>query len=157
MKKRAEEDEPYTSNYPPLQTWLEEHKAQCMWEHHLWNDGQPTTCVAMYLFQKGAMALIITHSDKRGWKLMTSCGSNKVADTLADAEARMGLEAVPKRAEDVVLVTPLKRALAWVVAHPASRTDEVPKREREYLRAWAATPLGLEVHRLAAQKTPGTK
>jgi hypothetical protein len=90
-------NKPWTSNYPPLEAWLDKHNAQCMYQLPTSprqptddEDWQPRAYVEMYLIG-GRPCIVIIHANKMGWEIYTPIGSTKITETFADAEQRLGI------------------------------------------------------------------
>jgi hypothetical protein len=86
---------PYVENYPVLHEWLHKHGTQCMWQAPILGPPKhPTAYAECWIFRGGAMVIVTVFDKGRGWDIWTSCGSNKTAETFADAEARLGIKAL---------------------------------------------------------------
>lgn len=94
---RDTSEHPYVENYPPLKEWLDKHEARCIWQVPAQHESErarayPTFYVELWLFPKtNRTAIIIVHSNKGGWDIHTPAGTNRVAETLEDAERRLGI------------------------------------------------------------------
>jgi hypothetical protein len=97
MAKRSDKDKPYISNYPPLYEWLQRIEARCMTQvRGGGTDDDPRSYIETYLTPNGRNFIVVVHADQHGWEVFTPCDSNKIEDTLADAELRLGLTMNPK-------------------------------------------------------------
>lgn len=95
-KKKAQaqtdnSNKPWVSNYPALQQWLDDHEAQCAWQLPMGDPDAPSTYVEAWQFSNGRIATITIHGNRSGWNIYTPHPSNLTADSLADAEKRLGL------------------------------------------------------------------
>lgn len=93
--KRADEDQPWIENYPPLRDWIRKHEMRCV---HQIPFGGTKAAPEAYLEAWQApncavMVWMVVRSNKHGWDLMTGVSTNSVTETLEDAERRMGLKA----------------------------------------------------------------
>jgi hypothetical protein len=78
----------------PLEDWLEKHHATRLWSAKI-----ATGELSCYVINANAF-LVTRHAKDHGWDIFTSCGSIEVADTLADAEARLlPAQALPETAQ----------------------------------------------------------
>lgn len=76
-------NEPYVSNYPPLDQWLKKHGAHCLWQMM---DSRTRSVEA---WQVGtATVIVVVHANQHGWEIFTSLNTLDIAATLADAEQR---------------------------------------------------------------------
>jgi hypothetical protein len=76
-----------TDRCKPLDEWLRGHDAVCLWERTM-----PRMTVQAW--QIGEAVAIVQRFGKHGadgWDLYTAASRNSVADTLADAELRLGI------------------------------------------------------------------
>lgn len=89
-------NEPWVSNYPPLQKWLDEHEARCLWQIPYGGKSDPVAYVECWKFASGRLAILFVWSHGFGWEIYTPAGTNKVDETLADAEQRLVLGRRPK-------------------------------------------------------------
>lgn len=96
---RKLKDKPYTSNYPPLASWLRDHEARCNWQLPLGgtpadedNEAEPYAYVESWILPNGRECIVVVQAMGHGWNIYTPCASGKVADTLADADARLGIK-----------------------------------------------------------------
>lgn len=92
MPIRRTEDLPVVGNYPRLQAWLDKHEARPMWSL-INGDGLDTAQASVegWMVRGGAIAILVIHANKQGWNIFTSCDSNKIDETFADAEQRLKL------------------------------------------------------------------
>jgi hypothetical protein len=80
-------NEPYVSNYPPLDQWLKKHDAHCLWQ--LMDGPKDRRTRAVEAWQvRTATVIVVVHRDQHGWELFTSLDTLDIAATLADAEQR---------------------------------------------------------------------
>lgn len=92
-------DKPWVANYPPLAEWLEKHDARCMSQVPAsekpsdaeW-DWTPHAYIETWIINRRPFVLVV-HGCKRGWFLYTDANTNRIDETLADAEQRLGLTA----------------------------------------------------------------
>jgi len=92
--------EPWVSNYPPLKAWLDKHEARCQWQlpsnprpnDAAWDWSPGSYIEGWRLKGSNAVVILVVHSNKMGWDVFTSVGTNNVGDTLEDAEKRLGLK-----------------------------------------------------------------
>ncbi|GMV18629.1 MAG: hypothetical protein AMXMBFR56_68530 [Polyangiaceae bacterium] len=86
-------NEPYVSNYPPLDQWLKKHGARCLWQMLDGPEDQRTRAVEAW--QVGTTTVIVVvHGNQHGWEIFTSLNTLDIAATLADAEQRCRLQTV---------------------------------------------------------------
>lgn len=86
-------NEPYVSNYPPLDQWLKKHNAHCLWQMMDGPEDQRTRAVEAW--QVGtAIVIVVVHGNQHGWEIFTSLNTLDIAATLADAEQRCQLQTV---------------------------------------------------------------
>lgn len=100
-KKKVKSDngnKPWVDNYPPLRDWLNKHEARCMWQIPLnerpsdaEHDWAPQAYVECYLISGRRLVIVVVHANKGGWDIYTDANTNKIAETLADAEQRLGI------------------------------------------------------------------
>lgn len=79
---------PKLSDCLPLVEWLNKHNAKCLWQRLPPTDGAAT--VEAWVVN-GHVVLIVIYADRAGWDLYTGMSTNDIAETLADAERRVGL------------------------------------------------------------------
>lgn len=99
-KKKPEADtshKPWVSNYPPLKEWLDKHEARCMSQvpsHEKPRDADydwtPQSYIEFWIVNRRAVILVV-RAHKMGWDIYTAADTPKVAETLLDAERRVGL------------------------------------------------------------------
>lgn len=70
-----------------LDAWLDKHGARMLWERRGTHRDAST---ALYSFKHGACAVVVRYVDG-GFSVFTETSSIDIAETLADAEKRMGL------------------------------------------------------------------
>jgi hypothetical protein len=82
-------DQPWVSNYPPLDEWLKENNAVCNWQLQRGErKSRPLVTVESWSIN-GYAFIIEVQSDRRGWNIYTSLPSNNITATLADALTRL--------------------------------------------------------------------
>lgn len=82
---------PYVANYPSLRDWLRANDALCMWQLPM-DDGAAYGYPAAYVecWRIGTShVIVVVRANKHGWEIYTAHPSNNVAETLADALARV--------------------------------------------------------------------
>jgi hypothetical protein len=89
MAKRDPADEPFTSNYPPLDAWLREHGARCDWQIPYGPKSKSAAYLECWRCPGSAPFVILVRADRAGWDVYTPCHSAKVDETLADLERRI--------------------------------------------------------------------
>jgi hypothetical protein len=83
-------DKPWVSNYPPLRDFLAKHEARCNWQLRLGGtEDEPGAYVECHVFPTGRVAIIVVHARRHGWEIYTSGPSNRIAESLEDAAARL--------------------------------------------------------------------
>ena len=80
------------NDYPPLKEWLDKHSARfCYALTPPKSDRQSPRIEAWRV--KATIVLVVLYPKNAaghgGWDLYTSCGVNKITETLVDAEARI--------------------------------------------------------------------
>lgn len=81
------ENEPYVSNYPPLDQWLKKHGAHCLWQMMDGPEDRRTRAVEAWVIGTST-AIVVVHRDRHGWEIFTSLNTLDINATLADAEQR---------------------------------------------------------------------
>ena len=60
MARRSLKDQPYTSNYPPLEAFLRDHEARCDWQISLGGDpDEPIGFVEQHRFPNGKIVIVV--------------------------------------------------------------------------------------------------
>lgn len=90
-KKIADENQPWTANYPPLDAWLKEHGHSCMWQARTNGNNPESSIVEAWLTKPPSLGIVIivVHAGRRGWDMYTAPNTNRITETLADAERRL--------------------------------------------------------------------
>lgn len=83
--KKDTNNKPYTSNYPVLERWLEKNAQVCQWQIKL-----PHAAVECWLVN-GRPVIIIVYANRMGWDVYTALDTNKIEESLMNAESRVGL------------------------------------------------------------------
>lgn len=83
-------DKPYIENYPPLQKWLNDNDAQCMWQIPYGNHDEPFAYVENWIVNN-TQVIIVVYSNNHGWNIFTPCQSISIDATLRDASERCKL------------------------------------------------------------------
>lgn len=101
MMKRAQEDEPYIDNYPPLRDWLRKHEMRCHEQIRVGGTKNNPDALIECWYARGAITpvWVVVRANKMGWDLLTGVATNSIPETLADAEQRMGLPEVAQARE----------------------------------------------------------
>lgn len=92
MTTKAEmKAKPYLENYPPLRDWLRKHDARCNWQVALGNgpDGPRAYIESWQSRAWRGDVIVVVRADQLGWDIYTSCSSNDIDASLADALARV--------------------------------------------------------------------
>src|SRR6185437_2567006 len=90
--KPSPDNEALVDNYPVLKAWLTKVGARYQWSSPCSDAAGPLAATIYHYTIKGAGPFIVlVHPDKHGWNVYTACSSNKVDETFADAEYRLGL------------------------------------------------------------------
>lgn len=84
-------DKPWIGNYPPLKEWLHKIKATCLNQLPSGDHDRPFAMLEMWQ-ANGRVFLILIHSFRHGWDIYTAGETNKIDDTLLDAERRLGIQ-----------------------------------------------------------------
>ena len=88
--KKDTKDKPWTSNYPPLETWLRNMDARCNYQLPLGGEPEePNAYVESWSLPNGRDFLIVVQGGRRGWDVYTAPDTNDAANTLADATIRL--------------------------------------------------------------------
>lgn len=87
--KIADEDQPWISNYRPLQDFLREIDARCDWQIPYGPRSKPTMYVEQWRAPGSAPFIIVVRSNKHGWDIYTSELSNKIDAAIEDARRRI--------------------------------------------------------------------
>lgn len=82
-------EEPYVDNYPDLRDWLKKHGAKCWWQLEV--SGGNAFVEQWVVGPRSVALIVVVHAKGHGWEIFTACQSNKVSNTLNDAEERLGL------------------------------------------------------------------
>jgi len=85
---RAAGDEPFVDNYPELAEWLKQHEAVAVAQLPC-SPRRPTAYFLEVWEVQGVHVVIRVHADRRGWDIFTPCGSNRIDETLRDADQRI--------------------------------------------------------------------
>jgi hypothetical protein len=81
---------PWVSNYPPLREWLDKVNATCIEQHPIGPLSKPIAYLERWLV-RGRVIIVEVRSDLNGWNIYTAAETNKISDTLLDAEVRLGM------------------------------------------------------------------
>ncbi len=84
-RKKTIEKKAALSDYPALAAWLIKIEAQ-----HLTDAAYGTSSVEIWT-AKGSVFIVMLYAKGNGWSIFTPCTSNRIDDTLADAERRIGI------------------------------------------------------------------
>lgn len=90
--QRPNADQPWISNYPPLKAWLDKIGAMCGQQVPLGDPEEPRAYFELWSVTGGKSFMLIVFANRNGWEIYTPVYTNKVAETLADAEKRLGIE-----------------------------------------------------------------
>lgn len=86
-KKNPDINEPWISNYPPLQAFLAEIKARCDWQVKLPIYGG---AIAEQWRAPGSMPfLVVVQGKQHGWDIYTPNAGAGISETLDDVRARI--------------------------------------------------------------------
>lgn len=96
-RRILDEDRAWTSNYPPLQTWIDAHGHQCVWQQKIYPErekrGEICTVVECWVVRPTMrLVVIVVHPNKRGWDMYTAPDTNKIDETILETNVRLGLE-----------------------------------------------------------------
>ena len=82
----------YVENYPPLHEWLRKHEARCNWQVPLGGEEpeNPTAFIESWQVGRGEL-IVVVRANQFGWNIYTALPGNGIAESLADAEVRLGL------------------------------------------------------------------
>lgn len=93
--KDNDKNKPYVENYPPLWDWLKKHDARCNWQLPHGSPEAPRAFVECWAFQdhegRTQQAIVLVQANQLGWEIFTPNDSADIAETLGDAERRLGL------------------------------------------------------------------
>lgn len=87
----TEDEESYTSHYPPLHKFLTENKSQCDWQMPLGDPDQPLAYLESHQFSSGRSAIVLVWGNRGGWEIYTA-GARASDAALLDAADRLGLK-----------------------------------------------------------------
>lgn len=87
---REAADEPWISNYPPLDAWLKKHDARCMWQIPYGDPERPQAYVECWRVGRGSVVVVV-RADNHGWDIYSNLNTNSVAESLDDAARRCEL------------------------------------------------------------------
>ncbi len=86
---------PYTSEYPELQKFLDEHGQFCQWQLPLGPLGagmQPAAYIECWQFKDGRQAIVQVWAAHGGWNIFTDANTGAIDATLLDARERLGIK-----------------------------------------------------------------
>ena len=84
-------NKPWVSNYPALRDWLDKIGARCAEQVAVGGSRNPTAYLERWIAPTGRVFLVEVRAYQRGWNIFTDTASTTIAETLANAEARLGL------------------------------------------------------------------
>lgn len=97
MENRMTKNKPWVSNYPPLNDWLHQHNARCMWqipsepepkgEEDYNPEWTPNSYIECWSVGKSTVILIV-RANQQGWDIYSALNSNSVKESLEDAAKR---------------------------------------------------------------------
>jgi hypothetical protein len=91
--RRKTEDQPWISNYLPLDEWLKKYEARCDWQLPLGGSkDDPAAYIEQWGFPNGTSCIVTVYANKGGWNIATpNDESNAVDAAFLDAEDRCRL------------------------------------------------------------------
>jgi hypothetical protein len=93
-KKAIKANYPYVENYPPLHEFLQKHNAQCLRQIAV-GDRSPDYDYPRSFLEtwqiRGNVFIVEVRAEQCGWDIYTSGGFPGIAETLKDAEKRLGV------------------------------------------------------------------
>lgn len=90
---RAKLDEPWVSNYPPLDQWLKRVGARCVHQMPVGYKERPEAYIEMWE-ARGRMFSLFVFAGRRGWDVFSGITTNDIRETLEDLEQRLGITTV---------------------------------------------------------------
>lgn len=82
------------NRFAALDAWLDKHNAACLWRTTVGN-GPERALLTIECWRVGKSIVIVTRHPKGSWDLATAANTIDTADTLRDAERRVGLRCDP--------------------------------------------------------------
>lgn len=90
MKKIADKDQPWISNYPPLHAWIMGSRARCDWQVK-----QGSSMVEQWRLPNGRAFIVTVMSERHGWEIYVPASeSTRIRDTLLAVGDALGVPAV---------------------------------------------------------------
>lgn len=86
-----DEDQPWVSNYPPLDEWLRKIGARCMSQIRVGGTRTAPDRYVEFWFVLQRIFIVEVRSRKNGWNIYTDADTGKIDETFRDAEARLGI------------------------------------------------------------------
>lgn len=136
--------------YPQLREWLAKHNARCAWQR----PGPSGTYIEHWRIN-GHVVIVVLYPKRNGWDLFTQVGGNTtiICETLAEAEAKLGLSGSPHGTPLIYVVT--SEVLAYAKRHDGKVITDRPKlSEHDTWHVAAFTPE--EATRLVRERIPQT-
>jgi hypothetical protein len=99
-RESSNADKPWVANYPPLATWLEKINAACIEQHPIGPLSNPIAYLERWM-ANGRVFVVEVRSNRRGWNVYTARHTNRIDETLANAERDLEIVPNPNPADDM--------------------------------------------------------
>lgn len=85
---KPDADEPWISNYPPLQGWLNDNDARCDWQMRF-GKRKEGFMLEQWRLPGSLPFIVLVYTRGMGWEIFTPNASVSIDDTLADTKERI--------------------------------------------------------------------
>ena len=86
--RKTDGDQPWISNYPPLDGWLRANDARCDWQMR-YGKGKDGFMLEQWRMPGSMPFVVLVYTRGAGWEIFTPGASNSVRLTLSDAKQRI--------------------------------------------------------------------